>query len=57
MDEACETWDTLISDTGIAKGSLGRAQALSNVYCALPPSLQKDRDTLIEQSNILLKQQ
>ena len=33
----------------------GRAQALSNACCALPPSLEK-QNTLIEQSNILLKQ-
>ena len=33
-----------------------QAQALPNACCALPPRLQKDRDTLIEQSNILLKQ-
>ena len=45
--------DTLVSNSDAAKC---RAQALPNACCALPPSLQKDRDTLIEQSNILLKQ-
>ena len=48
--------DSLVSNNGVAKGMPGRAQALQNACCALPPSLQKDRDTLIEQSNILLKQ-
>ena len=48
--------NTLVSNSGVAKGMPGRAQTLPNVCCALPPSLQKDRDTLMEQSNILLKQ-
>ena len=42
--------------SGVAKGGPGRAQALPNASCALLPRLQKDQDTLIEQSNILLKQ-
>ena len=43
--------------SGVAKGGPGGAQALPNLNacCALPPKLQ-NRDTLIEQSNILLKQ-
>ena len=41
--------------SGIAKDGPDRAQALPNACCALPPRLQ-NRDTLIEQSNILLKQ-
>ena len=53
MAETCITWDT---NSGIDKGMLGRSQGLPNTCCALPPSLQKDRDTVIEQSNILLKQ-
>ena len=32
------------------------SQPLPIVCCALPPNLQRNRDTLIEQSNILLKQ-
>ena len=48
MDETCETQDTLVSNSGIAKGTSGRAQNLPNACCALPHSLQKDRDTLIE---------
>ena len=51
-----ETSDTLVSNSGVAKSTPGRAQALPNACCALPPRLQKDRDTLIEQSNNLLKQ-
>ena len=54
--EAYEMLYSLLSNSGIAKGRSGRAQALPNAYCALPPSLQKDRDTLIEQSNFLLNQ-
>ena len=46
----------MVSNSGVAKGMPGRAQALPNTCCALPPNLQKDQDTLIEQSNILLKQ-
>ena len=46
----------MFHSSGVAKGGPGRAQALPNACCALPPRLQKDRDTLIEQSNILLKQ-
>ena len=42
--------------SGVALGGLGKTQALPNVCCVLTPILQKDRDTLIEQSNILLKQ-
>ena len=58
MPETCEKWDTLASNSSVAKGMPGRAQVLPNACCTLPPSLQKDRDTLIEhaQSNILLKQ-
>ena len=41
MAETCETRDTLVSSSGIAKGMPGRAQALLNACCALPPSLQK----------------
>ena len=55
MAKTCETQDTLVSNSGIAKHTPGRAQALPNACCTLPPSLQKDRDTLIEQSNIPLK--
>ena len=44
--------DTLISNSDVAKGTPGKAQALPNACCALPPSLQKDQYTLIEQSNI-----
>ena len=38
------------------QGQPGRTQAHPNACCALPPRLQKDRDTLIEQWNILIKQ-
>ena len=55
MAETYETQDTSVSNSNIAKAMPGRAQALPIDYCALP-SLQKDRDTLTEQSNILLKQ-
>ena len=41
MDEMCETRGTLVSNSGIAKGMPGRAQALPNACCALLPSLQK----------------
>ena len=47
MTKTFETQDTLFSNTGITKNTLGRAQALLNVCCALSPSLQKDQDTLI----------
>ena len=50
MVETCETPDALVSNSGVAKGMPGRAQAYPNACCALPPSLQIDRDTLIEQS-------
>ena len=56
MAKTCIMWDTLVSNSGIDKGMPGRSQALWNTCCALPPSLQKGRDTVIEQSNILLKQ-
>ena len=56
MAEACETWDALVSNSVLAKGMPGRAQTLLNACCALPTTLQIDQDTLIEQSNILLKQ-
>ena len=48
--------DTLVSNSGIAKGMPGRTQALTKACFALPPRSQEDRDSLIEQSNILLKQ-
>ena len=38
-----------------SQGRAGRAQALLNICCALPWRL-KNQDTLIEQSNILIKQ-
>ena len=41
--------DPLVSNSGAAKGMPDKAQALPNAYCTLPPSLQKDRDTLVEQ--------
>ena len=56
MAETCEARDTLVSNSGVAKSVPGRAQALLNACGALPLRLQKDRDTLIEHSNILLKQ-
>ena len=55
MAETCEMRDALDSNSGIDKGTPDKAQALTNACCALPPNLQIDRDTLIEQSNILLK--
>ena len=39
----------------VSLGGNGKTQALPNACCVLTPILQKDRDTLIEQSNILLK--
>ena len=42
--------------SGVALGGSGKTQALPNACCVLTSTLQKDRDTLIEQSNILLKQ-
>ena len=56
MAETCKTQDTLVSNSSVAKGMPDRAQDLPNACYALPPSLQKDRDTLIEQSIILLMQ-
>ena len=53
MAETSGMWDALVSNSGLAKGMLG---SYPNACCALPPSLQIDRDTLIEQSDILLKQ-
>ena len=41
MAETCETQDTLVSNSGAAKGTPGRAEALPNAACALPRSLQK----------------
>ena len=41
--------------SGVALGWPGKTQALLNACNLLTPTLQKDRDTLIEQSNILLK--
>ena len=46
----------ITSALGVAKGMPGRTQAIPNACCSPPPNLQKDRDTLVEQSNILLKQ-
>ena len=45
----CETRDTVVSNSDVAKRHAWQVQALSNVCCALLSSL-------IEQSNILLKQ-
>ena len=36
-----EMQDTLVSNSGVAKGMPGRAQNLPNPCYALPPSLQK----------------
>ena len=41
MAETSEMQDTLVSNSDIAESTPGRAQALPNVCCALPPSLQK----------------
>ena len=41
--------------SGVAQGGPGRAHALPSACSVLPLRFQKDRDTLIEQSNILLK--
>ena len=41
MAKTYERCDTLVSNSGIAKDTPGRAQALPNAFCALPPSLQK----------------
>ena len=35
--------------SGVALGGPGKTQALPNVCCVWTPTLQKDRDTLIEQ--------
>ena len=56
MAETCEKRYTLVSNSSIGKVTHGKAQALPNACCVLPPSLQKYQDTLIEQSNFLLKQ-
>ena len=45
-----------ITISGVAKGEPGRAQALPNTYCTVPSGLQEVEDTLIEQSDNLLKQ-
>ena len=42
----------LLLNSGVAKGGPGWARAHSNGCC----EVEKDRDTLIEQSNILIKQ-
>ena len=42
MVKTYETQDTLVLNSGIAKGTPNRAQALPNTCCDLPPSLQKD---------------
>ena len=55
MSETCEMQDKLVSNSGIAKGMPGRAYTLPNACCALPLYLQKDQDSLIEQSYILVK--
>ena len=36
MAETCETQDTLVSNSGVAKGKSGR---FPNACCALPPNL------------------
>ena len=57
MAETCETQDTLISNSCIC--SQGYTwQSLGPPKCLLCPAtyFAEDRDTLIEQSNILLKQ-
>ena len=41
MAEAWLTRDTLVSNSGIAKGMFGRTQALQNACFALPSSSQK----------------
>ena len=40
MVETSETQDTLVSNSGIAKGTPDSAQTLPNVHCVLPSSLQ-----------------
>ena len=52
----CETQDTLILNSNVAKGMPGRAKDLPDTCYALPTSLQKGQDTLIEQLYILLMQ-
>ena len=37
MAETCEMSDALVSNCGVAKGMPGKAQALPNACCALPP--------------------
>ena len=43
------------SISGVDKGSPGRDKALPNICCVLPLRL-KNRDTLMEQLNILINQ-
>ena len=49
-------WWWLLWDSAIAKSGPGRAQSLTNACFILLPQRLQNRDTLIEQSNILLKQ-
>ena len=54
MVETCEMQEALVSNSGVAKGMPGRAQALTNSCCALPTGLKINQ--IIKQSSILLKQ-
>ena len=57
MAETYEMQDILVSNSGVAKSMPGRAQALPNACCALPPmQFAKDGDTLTEQTKYPLKQ-
>ena len=39
MAKTYEIQDTLVSNSGVAKGMPGNAQALPDTYCALPPTV------------------
>ena len=56
MVKPCETQEALVLNSGVAKGTPSRAQAIPNSCCVLPPGLQINQNTLIESSGILLKQ-
>ena len=51
-----ETWDTLVSNSDIAKDTPGRAQAPTKYLLFPATKFAKDLYTLIKQSNIILKQ-
>ena len=56
MAETCEMWDTLVSNSDLAKRQAWQGPGPPKYLLCPTTQFAKDWDALIEQSNILLKQ-